>query len=276
MVELEKPGFDTAAFLANAGLGRRIIQLAPQDAFFSQRDPADSVFYLQKGRAKVTVVSAAGKEATITLLAAGDFVGEEALAAMAGLRLATATAITACPALGISRGEMIYVMHEEHGFSDLFLKYLLERSMSIQADLVDQLFNSSEKRLTLISMWSIFRSPLMFGGDLPSRDAFTIAIVTNPEVLEVNQHSENGRESYSEGDTIAWTADIAGSASKYLTISNLGDTEKAIHLPWKSVGIVASKVRVRDLWIHKDLGSSDAITLSLRPHASVLLKVTAQ
>ena len=107
MVELEKPGFDTAAFLASAGLGRRIIQLAPQDAFFSQGDPADSVFYLQEGRAKVTVVSAAGKEATISLLAAGDFVGEEALAAMAGLRLATATAITACTALRISRAAMI-------------------------------------------------------------------------------------------------------------------------------------------------------------------------
>ena len=150
MVELEKPGFDAAAFLASAGLGRRIIQLAPKDAFFSQGDPADSVFYLQKGRAKVTVVSAAGKEATITLLSASDFVGEEALAAMAGLRLATATAITACIALRISRGEMISVMHEEHSFSDLFLKFLLERSMRIQADLVDQLFNSSEKRLARI------------------------------------------------------------------------------------------------------------------------------
>src|SRR3984893_9804171 len=106
MVEFGKPRFDGAAFLANAGLGRRIIQFAPKDAFFSQGDPADSIFYLQKGRAKVTVVSASGKEATITLLTAGDFVGEEALAAMSGLRLATATAITDCTALRISRGEM--------------------------------------------------------------------------------------------------------------------------------------------------------------------------
>ena len=150
MVELEKPGFDTAVFLASAGLGRRIVQLAPKDAFFSQGDPADSVFYLQNGRAQVTVVSAAGKEATITLLSAGDFVGEEALAAMAGLRLATATAITDCTALKIGREEMIRVMHEEHSLSDLFLKFLLERSMRIQADLVDQLFNSSEKRLARI------------------------------------------------------------------------------------------------------------------------------
>ena len=150
MVELEKPGFDAAAFLASAGLGRRIIELAPKETFFSQGDPADSVFYLQRGRAKVTVVSSAGKEATITLLAAGDFVGEGALAAVPGLRLSTASTITACTALKIKREEMIRVMHEEHNFSDLFLKFLLERSMRIQADLVDQLFNSSEKRLARI------------------------------------------------------------------------------------------------------------------------------
>jgi len=150
MVELEKPEFDTAAFLASAGLGRRIIQFAPKETFYSQGDPADSVFYLQTGRAKVTVVSTAGKEATIALVSAGEFVGEGALAAVAGLRLSTATAITACTALRISREEMIHVMHEEHGLSDLFLKFLLERSMRVQADLVDQLFNSSEKRLARI------------------------------------------------------------------------------------------------------------------------------
>jgi len=150
MVELEKPPFDVAAFLAGAGLGRKIVQVAPRQAFFSQGDPADSVFYLQKGRARVTVVSSSGKEATITLLADGDFVGEEALATTAGTRLSTATAITACTALKIGRNEMIRVMHEEHAFSDLFLKFLLARSMRIQADLVDQLFNSSEKRLARI------------------------------------------------------------------------------------------------------------------------------
>jgi CRP/FNR family cyclic AMP-dependent transcriptional regulator len=150
MVEFEKHGFNAAAFLASAGLGRRIIQFSPKEAFFSQGDPADSVFYLQKGSAKVTVVSPAGKEAIITLLSAGDFVGEEALAAMAGLRLATATAITACTALRISRDEMIHVMHVEHNFSDLFMKVMLGRSMRIQADLVDHLFNSSEKRLARI------------------------------------------------------------------------------------------------------------------------------
>jgi CRP/FNR family cyclic AMP-dependent transcriptional regulator len=145
-----KQAFDPEAFLASTGLGRRIVQVKPREAFFSQGAEADSIFYLQKGRAKLTVVSVAGKEATITLLSAGDFVGEESLTGAMGLRLATATAISACSALKIERSEMIRVMHEEHGFSDLFLKFLLARSMRTQADLVDQLFNSSEKRLARI------------------------------------------------------------------------------------------------------------------------------
>jgi CRP/FNR family cyclic AMP-dependent transcriptional regulator len=95
--------FDPAVFLANAGLGRRIVELQPKEAFFAQGDLANSVFYLQKGRAKVTVVSQVGKEATITLLGPRDFVGEEALAAVPGLRLASATAITACTAPKIGR-----------------------------------------------------------------------------------------------------------------------------------------------------------------------------
>lgn len=150
MNESKSTTFNPATFLANAGLGRRIVQYKPKDTFFSQGHPADCIFYLQKGRAKLTVVSTSGKEATITLLTAGDFIGEESIAAVAGLRMATATAITACTALKIERGEMIRVMHEEHSFSDVFLSFLLARSMRIQADLVDQLFNSSEKRLARI------------------------------------------------------------------------------------------------------------------------------
>ena len=150
MIEAQKPPFDAAAFLASAGLGRRIVSFAPKQALFSQGDPADSVFYLQKGRAKVTVISHAGKEATLALVSAGEFIGEGALAAVAGLRLSTAIAITECQALKIKREEMIRVMHQELAFSELFLKFLLERSMRIQADLVDQLFNSSEKRLARI------------------------------------------------------------------------------------------------------------------------------
>jgi CRP/FNR family transcriptional regulator, cyclic AMP receptor protein len=142
--------FEVAAFLAKAGRGRRIIQLKAEEVFFSQGNSADSVFYLQKGRAKLTVVSTGGKEATITLLSAGDFVGEESIAGAAGLRLATVTAITACTALKIERAEMVRVLQEERAFSDLFLKFLLARSMRTQADLVDQLFNSSERRLARI------------------------------------------------------------------------------------------------------------------------------
>ena len=150
MVQLDRPEFGTAAYLAHAGLGRRIVQLEPKQTLFSQGDLADSIFYLQNGRAKVTVVSQTGKEATIAMLTPGDFAGEESLTATHGLRLATATAITDCTALKINREEMIRVMHEEHEFSDLFLKYLLARSMRNQANLVDQLFNSSEKRLARI------------------------------------------------------------------------------------------------------------------------------
>jgi len=150
LTSVPSTAFDSATFLANAGLGRRIIELKPGETFFCQGDLADSVFYLQKGRARVTVVSQSGKEATITLLSACDFVGEESLAAIAGLHLATATAVNVCTALKISRNEMIRVMHEEPTFADLFLKYLLAHSMRTQADLVDQLFNSSEKRLARI------------------------------------------------------------------------------------------------------------------------------
>jgi CRP-like cAMP-binding protein len=142
--------FDLATFLATAGVGRRIVQLQPRQAFFSQGSSADSIFYLQTGRAKLTVVSHDGKEATIALLVPGEFVGEESLASVGALHLATASAITACAALRIVREEMIHVMHEEHSFSEMYLKFLLTRSMRAQADLVDQLFNSSERRLARI------------------------------------------------------------------------------------------------------------------------------
>jgi CRP/FNR family transcriptional regulator, cyclic AMP receptor protein len=150
VVELRETAFDAAAFLERAGLGRKIVELKPKQVFFSQGGPADSIFYLQKGRAKLIVVSKNGKEATLALISAGDFVGEESIAGAVGFRLATAAAITACTALKIERAEIIRVLHEEHAFSDLFLKFLLARSMRTQADLVDQLFNSSEKRLARV------------------------------------------------------------------------------------------------------------------------------
>jgi CRP-like cAMP-binding protein len=142
--------FDLAIFLEQAGVGRQLVHLYPKQTFFSQGDSADSIFYLRTGRAKLTVVSQNGKEATIALLLAGEFIGEESLASVGGLHLATASAIDVCSALKIAREEMIRVMHQEHSLSEMYLKFLLARSMRSQADLVDQLFNSSEKRLARI------------------------------------------------------------------------------------------------------------------------------
>jgi CRP/FNR family cyclic AMP-dependent transcriptional regulator len=150
MVEIQSEKFDPLAFLAKAGVGRKVLRLKSNAAIFSQGDKADAVFYIQSGRAKLTVVSEAGKQATITLLSTGDFVGEESVAAVIGPRLATATAITACTVLKITRDEMVRVIHEEPAFSEHFLAFVLARSMRTQADLVDQLFNSSEKRLARV------------------------------------------------------------------------------------------------------------------------------
>jgi CRP/FNR family transcriptional regulator, cyclic AMP receptor protein len=151
-IQMVKPAstFDPVTFLAKAGLGKQIVHFNPKEAFFSQGDPANCIFYLQMGRAKLTVVAENGKEATITLLTTGDFVGEESLASGGGMRMATAAAITSCTAIKIEREEMVRVMHQERSFSGLFVKFLLARSMRTQADLVDQLFNSSEKRLARI------------------------------------------------------------------------------------------------------------------------------
>jgi CRP-like cAMP-binding protein len=142
--------FNLAVFLEEAGVGRRVVHLQPKQIFFSQGDAADSIFYLRTGRAKLTVLSPDGKEATVALLSAGEFIGEESLASVGALHMATATAIAVCTALKIAREEMIRVMHEESSFSEMYMKFLLGRSMRTQADLVDQLFNSSEKRLARI------------------------------------------------------------------------------------------------------------------------------
>jgi len=142
--------FGLAVFLEEVGVGRRVVQLQPKQVFFSQGSLADSIFYLRTGRVKLSVVSGDGREATIALLSAGDFIGEESLVSAGRLHMATATATDVCIALCIEREEMIRVMHEEKSFSEMFLKFLLTRSMRTQADLVDQLFNSSEKRLARI------------------------------------------------------------------------------------------------------------------------------
>jgi CRP-like cAMP-binding protein len=154
MTAVKKKLFDTADFLATEGLGRSILHNAPKQVFFSQGDLADAVFYLQSGRAKLTVVSKRGKEATVTMLAAGDFFGEESIAPMGELRTSSAMAVSVCLALKIERSRMLRVLHEEHAFSDFFMQFILTRGIRTQADLVDQLFNSSERRLarTLLLM----------------------------------------------------------------------------------------------------------------------------
>jgi len=140
-------GFDPEAFLAKAGVGRTIVELAPNDCAFSQGDPADAIFYIQKGRVKLNVVSQNGKEATIALLGAGEFIGEDCIISNHSTRLATATALTPCTILRIHKVEMVRALHQEQALSDLFVAFLLTRNARIQEDLVDQLFNSSEKRL---------------------------------------------------------------------------------------------------------------------------------
>jgi CRP/FNR family transcriptional regulator, cyclic AMP receptor protein len=149
-----KKGFETADYLGSEGDGRKLVRLRAKQLFFSQGGPADSIFYLQAGRAKLTVVSKKGKEATVTLLAAGDFIGEESLTAAGTFRSATASALVACVALKIARDQMLRVLHEEHAFAAFFLNFMLLRGMRTQADLIDQLFNSSERRLarTLLLM----------------------------------------------------------------------------------------------------------------------------
>ncbi len=170
--------FDPAVFLANAGLGRKIVRLRAKQSFFLQGNSADCVYYLQAGRAKLTVVSKSGKEATITLLGPGEFIGEESIVGAGGRRMATATAITGCIAMKIERAEMTRVLHEEHAFSDLFLKFLLQRSMRVQADLVDQLFNSSEKRLARILL-------LMAEFDKPGEPETLIPAITQETLAEM-------------------------------------------------------------------------------------------
>jgi CRP-like cAMP-binding protein len=146
--------FDIVAFLVAAGLGRSSSNYTSKQILFSQGGPADSVFYLQTGRAKLTVLSKGGKEATVTLLAAGDFFGEESMAGAGTLRTVTASAITACTVLKIATAKILRVLQAEHKFSTFFLKFIVIRGMRTQADLIDQLFNSSEKRLarTLLLM----------------------------------------------------------------------------------------------------------------------------
>jgi len=138
--------FDAQAFLDSAGVARRIVEYPKKATVFAQGDPAKTVMYIQHGRVKLTVVNGTGKEAVVAVLGPGDFFGEGSLAAQP-TRIGAATAIAPTTVLVIDKNEMIRVLHAEHEFSDRFISYMLARNIRIEADLVDQLFNSTEKRL---------------------------------------------------------------------------------------------------------------------------------
>lgn len=139
--------FDAKAFFTSTGVGRTILHYGPKHTVFSQGERADAVFYIQEGSIKLSVMSKQGKEATIVLLGPGDFAGEGCLASDHPVHLSTATTVTECSVLKIGKKEMVRVLHNEHALSDVFVAYVVKRHNRTQADLVDQLFNSSEKRL---------------------------------------------------------------------------------------------------------------------------------
>jgi CRP/FNR family cyclic AMP-dependent transcriptional regulator len=142
----EKLAFDAQAFLDSAGVSRKVKEFKRLEAIYAQGDAADSVMYLQTGGVKLTVLNEVGKEAVVAVLGPGDFFGEGSLAGQT-VRMGTAAAIMPTTVLVIEKSEMFKVLHAEHGLSDLFIKFMLARNIRIEADLVDQLFNSSEKRL---------------------------------------------------------------------------------------------------------------------------------
>ena len=145
----KKRDFDLKAFLATIGEGRKFVLVPKKQTIFAQGDPSDAVFYIQNGKVKLTVVSNDGKEATIGILSEGDFFGEGCLAGQSR-RMASATALTDAAVLRIEKSAMMRVLHREHTLSDMFVAYLLARNIRYEEDLVDQLFNSSEKRLARI------------------------------------------------------------------------------------------------------------------------------
>jgi CRP/FNR family cyclic AMP-dependent transcriptional regulator len=142
-------GFDPDKFLATIGEGRKSLTVPRKQGIFTQGDAADAVYYIQKGKVKLSVVSKTGKEATISILSDGSFFGEGSLAGQTQ-RMGSAVSMTDCDLLRIDKKAMMDALHREHAFSDMFVAYLLARSIRYEEDLVDQLFNSSEKRLARV------------------------------------------------------------------------------------------------------------------------------
>ena len=133
-----------------------------------------------------------------------------------------------------------------------------------------------DEQQTLMTLWSIFRSPLMFGGDLPSNDAATMRLITNPEVLAVDQKSTGGKQVYRTSNTIAWLAAKPGSKARYLAVFNVSDGSQQVNLSWKEVGVDAHSAAVRDLWQAKDLGKMQGVKQQMKAHSSALFQVTPE
>jgi hypothetical protein len=134
-------------------------------------------------------------------------------------------------------------------------------------------FTAAEQR-TVMTLWCIIRSPLILGGDLPSNDAATTALITNQEVLEVNRHSHGGRQVLEQGNVRAWVAEGAKSGEKFVAVFNLGDAPDNVEVPWSSVGITTQPKEIRDLWSHTSWAAEGRIRVRIEPHASVLYKIT--
>ena len=141
-----RPAFNAQEFLDSTGVAKNVVEFKKSETVFSQGDPAKNVLYIQKGGVKLSVVNETGKEAVVAVLGPGDFLGEGCLAGQT-VRIGTATAMTATTVLVIEKKEMVRVLHVEHAFSDRFISYMLSRNIRVEEDLVDQLFNSSEKPL---------------------------------------------------------------------------------------------------------------------------------
>jgi CRP/FNR family cyclic AMP-dependent transcriptional regulator len=171
-----RPPFDPKAFLAHVGEGRSIGQYAKGEVVFSQGDPADAVFFIQKGKAKLTVVSDQGKEAVVALLGRNEFFGEGCLAGQAQ-RMATVTAMTDAVIVRLNKVAVIRVIHRQPAFAEMFIAHLLARAIRVEADLVDQLFNSSEKRLA--------RLLLLLANVAPDNEPEMIAKISQETLAEM-------------------------------------------------------------------------------------------
>jgi CRP-like cAMP-binding protein len=181
----KKTAFDAQLFLQSVGASRKVEEFRKKQAIFSQGEPADSVMYVQEGSVKLTVVNESGKEAVVAIFGSGDFLGEGGMAGQP-LRMGTATAIVPTTLLVIGKDEMTRVLHAEHELSDRFITYMLARNIRVEADLVDQLFNSTEKRLarTLLLL-------ARYGGEEPERVLQKVSQETLAEMIGTTRSRVN-------------------------------------------------------------------------------------